>query len=102
MAVIKITKANFEEEVLKSQVPVLIDFYADWCGPCKMMAPIVDGISEEREDVKVGKINVDDEPELAQAFGVMSIPTLVVMKDGKPVKRSVGYQPKDSVVSMLF
>ena len=101
MEVLKITKENFEAEVLRSPMPVLIDFYADWCGPCKMMSPIVDSIAEERENVRVGKVNVDEQPELAQAFGVMSIPTLVVMKEGKVSSRVVGLRDKATLIGML-
>ncbi len=101
MAVIKITKDNFDSEVINSNSPVLIDFYADWCGPCRMVAPIVSEISDERSDIKVGKINVDEEPELATRFGVMSIPMLVVMKDGKIASQAVGYRPKSQIEEML-
>ena len=101
MAVINITKANFNEEVLNSEKPVLLDFWAGWCGPCRMVAPIVDEIAEERSDVKVGKINVDEEPELASKFGVMSIPTLVVMKDGKIANQAVGARPKAQIEALL-
>ena len=80
MAIIKLTKDNFEQEVLKSEKPVLVDFYADWCGPCQMLSPIVDEVAEERDDIKVGKINVDEQMELAQKYGVMTIPTLLVIK----------------------
>ena len=89
MAVVVINKTNFDE-IIASDKPVLIDFYADWCGPCRMVAPIVHEIAEENDNVVVGKINVDDEPELAQRFGVMSIPTLVVMKNGKEAARATG------------
>ena len=99
MSVIKVTKDNFEE-IVGGKV-VLLDFYADWCGPCRMVSPIVDEIANERADVTVGKINVDDEPELAEAFGVVSIPTLVVMKDGKAVKQAVGYREKAAVLELL-
>ena len=98
---IKFTQQNFREEVLESKEPVLIDFYADWCAPCKMIAPLVEEIAGERPGVKVGKINVDEEPGLASEFRVMSIPTLVVMKDGKPVKTLVGVQPKKEILNML-
>ena len=102
MSVLKITKENFEEEVLKSEKPILLDFWASWCGPCRMVGPIVEQIAEETSDTaRVGKINVDEEQELAQAFQVMSIPTLVVMKDGKVVKSTVGVQSKQALLSML-
>ena len=102
MSVLKITKENFEKEVLKSDKPILLDFWASWCGPCKMVGPIVEQIAEESGDTaKVGKINVDEEQELAQTFRVMSIPTLVVMKDGKVVKSTVGVQTKQALLSML-
>ena len=95
------TVANFEEEVLNSPLPVLVDFYADWCGPCQMVSPIVDEISGERTDVKVCKINVDEQVELAQAFGVSSIPTLAVISGGKLVNHAVGAQPKSAILDML-
>ncbi|MCI8506183.1 MAG: thioredoxin [Lachnospiraceae bacterium] len=101
MSVITITKDNFKQEVLESGKPVLLDFWAAWCGPCRMVAPIVEEIGEERTDIRVGKVNVDEQPELAGEFGVMSIPTLVVMKDGKEAARSVGAQPKEDILSML-
>lgn len=97
----KFTTANFEEEVLKSEIPVLVDFYADWCGPCQMVSPIVDEISGERTDVKVCKVNVDEQVELAQAFGVSSIPTLAVISGGKLVNHAVGAQPKSAILDML-
>ena len=101
MAVIEIKSTNFQQEVLNSDKPVLLDFWASWCGPCRMVSPIVDEIAEERTDIKVGKVNVDEQPELAAQFGVMSIPTLVVMKDGKVVNQSVGARPKAQILSML-
>ncbi len=101
MSVIKINKENFSSEVLNSNKPVLLDFYADWCGPCRMVAPIVAEIADERSDVKVGKINVDEEPELASQFSVMSIPMLAVVKDGKLINQAVGYRPKAEIESML-
>ena len=101
MAVLTITKENFEKEVINSEQPVLLDFWASWCGPCRMVSPIVDEIAEERKDIKVGKINVDDQQELANAFMVMSIPTLVVMKDGKPTVKQSGARPKESILRML-
>ena len=101
MAVLKITTENFEKEVLKSTKPVLLDFYADWCGPCQMMAPTIEEISNEREDIVVGKINVDNEPKLAQMFQVMSIPMFAVVKEGKLTNTSVGYRPKDEILGLL-
>lgn len=101
MSVIKINKENFKNEVLNSDKPVLLDFYADWCGPCRMVGPIVSEIADERNDIKVGKINVDEQSELAAQFGVMSIPTLVVIKDGKIVNKAVGARPKDDILNML-
>ena len=101
MAVIKLTKDNFDKEVMKSDMPVLIDFWASWCGPCRMVSPVVDEIAEEVQGKKVGKVNVDEEPELAQRYGVMSIPTLVVIKNGTVVKRAVGVQPKQTILDMF-
>jgi thioredoxin 1 len=101
MAVIKINKENFASEVLNSEKTVLLDFYADWCGPCKMVAPIVEEISNARNDVKVGKINVDEQPELAAQFGIASIPMLAVMKNGKLVNSAVGARPKAQIEAML-
>ena len=101
MSVLHITKENFENEVLKSDRPVLLDFWASWCGPCRMVSPIIDEIAEETTDKKVCKINVDEQPELAQALGVMSIPTLVVMKDGEVVGQSVGVKSKEAILHML-
>ena len=101
MSVIKINKNNFEKEIMKSEKKVLLDFYADWCGPCRMVSPLVDEIADENSQYLVGKINVDQEPELAQTFGVSSIPTLVVIKDGKIVSQSVGAMPKPQILAML-
>ena len=101
MAVVTITKGNFEQEVLQSAKPVLLDFWASWCGPCRMLSPVVDEVAEERTDVKVGKVNVDEQPELAGQFGVMSIPTLLVFEQGKLVRQAVGARPKASVLDLL-
>lgn len=101
MSVISVTKENFQSEVLQSNKTVLIDFWAEWCGPCRMLSPVVDEIANEQTEVKVCKVNVDNEPELATQFGVMSIPTLVVIKDGKVVNQSVGVQPKENILTML-
>ena len=99
---IVITKTNFEQEVVLSEKPVLLDFWAPWCGPCQMMGPIIEQLAEEYEGkAKVGKVNVDEEGELSQAFGVMSIPTIVLVKDGKVVKQAVGARPKTEVEAML-
>ena len=101
MAVITITKENFETEVLKSAQPVLLDFWAAWCGPCRMLSPIVDEVAEERTDVKVGKVNVDEQPDLAVEFGVMSIPTPLLFENGKLVRQAVGARPKSGVLELL-
>lgn len=101
MSYINITEQNFNEEVIQSDKPVLIDFWASWCGPCRMIAPIIEEIADERSDIKVGKVNVDDEPALATQFGIMSIPTLVVMKNGELVNKLVGVRPKDQILQML-
>ena len=102
MAELKITRENFENEVMKSNIPVLIDFWAPWCEPCRMMGPIIEQLAEEYEGkAKVGKVNVDEEGELSQAFGVMSIPTIVLVKDGKVVRQAVGARPKAEVEAML-
>ncbi len=101
MSVITITKENYAAEVLQSDKPVLIDFWASWCGPCRMVSPIVDEIAEERSDIKVCKVNVDDEEALAAEFGIMSIPTLVAMKDGKVINTMVGARPKQEISAML-
>ncbi len=101
MSVLNITKDNFQKEIIESEKTVLLDFWAGWCGPCRMLSPIVDEIAGEREDIKVAKINVDEQQELAAAFQVMSIPTLVVMKDGKIVSKTRGVRPKKQVLSLL-
>ncbi|MBR3752625.1 MAG: thioredoxin [Ruminiclostridium sp.] len=92
---------NFQEEVLNSEVPVLLDFWASWCGPCRMVSPIVDQIADEHPEWKVGKINVDEEQALAAQFGIMSIPTLVVMKDGKEANKAVGVMPKEAIEDLM-
>ncbi len=101
MEIVKITSANFENEVKNSDKPVLLDFFANWCGPCKMLAPILEEIAGETDDFKIGKINVDEEGELARAFGITSIPTLVVIEGGKEVRRSLGYIPKEDVLLLI-
>ena len=101
MSVIHIDRNNFQREVLNSDRPVLLDFWAPWCAPCRMVGPILDEIAEERSDVKVAKINIDEQPELAAEFGVMSIPTLMVMKEGRIVQQSAGARPKAQILSML-
>lgn len=101
MSVLNITKDNFQKEIIESEKTVLLDFWAGWCGPCRMLSPIVDEIAGEREDIKVAKINVDEQQELAAAFQVMSIPTLVVMKDGKIVSKTMGVRPKKQVLFLL-
>ena len=101
MALLKINNENFESEVLKSDKTVLLDFFADWCGPCQMLAPVLAEIAEEREDIVVGKINVDEEMQLALKFGVESIPMLAVINDGKLVNKSVGFRPKEQILELL-
>lgn len=101
MSVLKITSNNFEEEVLKAEGAVIIDFYADWCGPCKMMSPIIDSIAEETNNAKVGKINVDEAQDLAAMYNVMSIPTIIIFKDGKPYKKFVGVTSKENILNEL-
>ena len=101
MSAINVNKNNFDQEILNSDKPVLLDFWASWCGPCRIVSPIVDEIAAERSDIKVGKINVDEQPELAAQFGVMSIPTLVVMKSGRIVNQAVGARPKAQILAML-
>ncbi|HZJ75321.1 MAG: thioredoxin [Clostridiales bacterium] len=101
MSVLTFNKDNFSQEVLESDKPVLVDFWASWCGPCKMLAPILDEVASEAQTAKIGKINVDEEPELARQFRVMSIPTMILFKDGQAVKTSVGVKPKNEILSML-
>ncbi len=101
MALKIITADNFKEEVLDSSVPVLLDFWATWCGPCQMIAPTVEEIANERDDITVGKVNVDEQPALAEAFGIVSIPTIVVVKDGKTVAQAVGVRPKEAILALL-
>ena len=101
MSAVNISMNNFEEEVLNSEKPGLLDFWAPWCGPCRMVAPIVEEIARERSDIKVGKVNVDEEMELAKQFRTYSIPTLVVMKDGKVVNQAVGARPKNAILDLL-
>lgn len=101
MSVLTITKENFDQQVLQNTKPVLLDFWASWCGPCRMLSPVVDEIAQENDAIAVGKINVDEQPELASQFGVMSIPTLMVFRDGKAVNTSVGVVPKAKILEML-
>ena len=101
MSVINITRNNFQNEIINSDKPVLLDFWAPWCGPCRMVGPILEEIAGERSDIKIGKINVDEQPELTSQFRVMSIPTLIVIKDGKIVNQSMGAKPKNAILAML-
>ncbi len=101
MSVMKITSENFDQEVLKSEKPVLLDFFATWCGPCRMVGPFIDQIAEEKNDIKVGKIDVDQEGDLASRFQIFSIPTLIVMKDGEVLQKATGARSKDEILAML-
>ena len=96
-----ITKENFEELVLNGEKTVLLDFWAEWCGPCRMMSPVIDEIADERPDILVGKVNVDNDPELANRFGIVSIPTFIVLNNGTPVAQTIGVKPKDSILDLL-
>lgn len=98
---ITLTKENFTEEVLKSEKPVLVDFWASWCGPCMMLSPIIKEIAEENPEIKVGKVNVDEQGELAQQFGIVNIPTVILFKDGREVQKSIGFVPKEKLVSLF-
>ena len=101
MAVVNVTLENFEAEVIKSDLPVLVDFWASWCGPCRMLSPIVDQIADERTDIKVCKVNVDEQEELAMRFGIMSSPTLIVFKNGEVTKKTMGVQPKAAILGLF-
>ena len=101
MSAVNITKNNFHEEILNADKPILLDFWASWCGPCRMVAPDIEEIANERSDIKVCKVNVDEQPELAGRFGIMSIPTLVVMKDGKVTNQAMGARPKSQILALL-
>lgn len=98
---ITLTESNFETEVLKSDKPVLVDFWASWCGPCKMLAPTIEQIANENDTIKVGKVNVDDEPDLAQKYGIVSIPTVILFKNGEPAKTSMGFVPKETLEALF-
>ena len=101
MSVVNINMNNFQEEVLNSEKPVLLDFWASWCGPCRMVGPILDEIAAERSDIKVAKVNVDEQPELASKYNIMSIPTLMVLREGKVVNQALGARPKNQILAML-
>lgn len=101
MEILKVNKENFESKVKNSEKTVLLDFYADWCGPCRMLAPVIDEIAEENDDILVGKVNVDEYSDLAISFGIVSIPTLIVMKNGEAVGKLIGVRPKEEILSLI-
>jgi thioredoxin 1 len=101
MSVLTITKENFESEVTNSEKPVLLDFWASWCGPCRMLSPIVEEVAQESVDAKIGKVNVDEQPELASKYNIMSIPTLLVLKNGEVINSAIGVQPKSAILSLI-
>ncbi len=101
MSVVTLTKENFDKEVFQSDKPVLVDFWASWCGPCRMVSPVIDEIADENPDIKVGKVNVDEQPALAQQFGVMSIPTIIAFKDGKETNKSIGVRSKKDLLGLI-
>ena len=101
MAVLHLTTANFEEEVFRSEQPVLVDFFADWCGPCKMLSPVMEELSDEMENVKIAKVNVEEQPKLAEKYKVMTIPTLMLMSHGKVIAQSTGVRPREEIVNMV-
>lgn len=101
MAVLQLTTANFEEEVFRSEKPVLVDFFADWCGPCKVLSPVIDVLAEEVKEVKVAKINVDEQPRLAEKYKIMTVPTLVLLDHGKVISQSSGVRPKEEILNMI-
>lgn len=101
MAVLQLTTANFEEEVFRSEKPVLVDFFADWCGPCKVLSPVIDGLADEVKEVKIAKINVDEQPKLAEKYKIMTVPTLVLLDHGKVISQSSGVRPKEEILNMI-
>lgn len=101
MAVLQLTTANFEEEVFRSEKPVLVDFFAEWCGPCKVLSPVIDGLADEVKDVKIAKINVDEQPKLAEKYKIMTVPTLVLLDHGKVISQSSGVRPKEEILNMI-